>query len=154
MTTTNRTYAPKRSEITREWHVIDAANVPLGRLAARVARLLCGKHKPTYAPYIDTGDHVVVVNAAQVTLTGAKVEQKKYYRHSGYPGGLKTIAAKDELGKRPTRVVERAIKGMLPHTVLGSQMYKKLRVYPGPAHPHAGQIARQSNAGQEQEATS
>jgi ribosomal protein L13 len=118
MTTTNRTYAPKRSEITREWHVIDA------------------------------------VNAAQVTLTGAKVEQKKYYRHSGYPGGLKTIAAKDELGKRPTRVVERAIKGMLPHTVLGSQMYKKLRVYPGPAHPHAGQIARQSNAGQEQEATS
>ena len=151
-----KTFSPKAKEITREWHVIDASGVPLGRLASQVAQLLRGKHKPTFAPHLDSGDHVIVVNAAQVALTGAKVEQKKYYRHSGYPGGLKTIAAKDELAKRPVRVVERAIKGMLPHTVLGGQMYKKLRVYPGPSHPHAGQIAQQSKQDQEpkQEAAS
>ena len=137
-----KTYSPKLREITRQWHVIDAAGVPLGRLATRVAMLLRGKHKPTYAPHLDTGDHVVVVNAAQVALTGAKSEQKTYYRHSGYPGGFRAVVAKDELAKRPERVVERAVRGMLPHTTLGRQMYRKLRVYAGANHPHAGQIAQ------------
>ena len=135
-----KTYSPKLGEITRQWHVIDAAGVPVGRLATQVAMLLRGKHKPTYAPHLDMGDHVIVINAAQVVLTGGKVEQKKYYRHSGYPGGFRAVAAKDELAKRPDRVVERAVRGMLPHTTLGRQMYRKLRVYAGPNHPHEGQV--------------
>ncbi len=137
-----KTYSPKASEIARDWHVIDAAGVPLGRLASQVAQLLRGKHKPIYAPHLDTGDHVIVVNAASISLSGAKSEQKVYYRHSGYPGGFRAVAAKDELAKRPTRVVERAVKGMLPHTTLGRQIYRKLHVYAGPSHPHAGQVAR------------
>ena len=137
-----KTYSPKAGEITREWHVIDASGVPLGRLASRVAQLLRGKHKPTYAPHLDGGDHVIVINAEKVGLSGAKIEQKKYYRHSGYPGGFRALGVKDELAKRPTRVVERAIKGMLPHTSLGRDMYRKLRVYAGPEHPHAGQVAQ------------
>lgn len=136
-----KTYSPKASEITRQWHVIDASGEPVGRLASRVALLLRGKHKPTYAPHMDMGDHVIVVNAAKVTFTGGKTEQKRYYRHSGYPGGFKAEAAKDVLARFPDRVVERAVKGMLPHTTLGKQMYRKLRVYAGPTHPHAGQIA-------------
>lgn len=135
-----KTYSPKLSEITRQWHVIDAAGVPVGRLATRVALLLRGKHKPTYAPHLDMGDHVVVINAAQVTMTGGKGDQKQYYRHSGYPGGFRAILAKDELAKRPDRVIERAVRGMLPHTSLGRQMYRKLRVYAGATHPHAGQV--------------
>ena len=137
-----KTYSPKAGEITREWHVIDAAGVPLGRLASRVAQLLRGKHKPTYAPHLDTGDHVIVLNAAKVSLSGQKSDQKMYYRHSGYPGGFRAVLVKDELAKRPTRVIERAVKGMLPKTALGRQMYRKLRVYAGPEHPHAGQVAQ------------
>jgi large subunit ribosomal protein L13 len=136
-----KTYSPKASEIAREWHVVDASGVPLGRLATRVARLLTGKHKPTYVPHMDSGDHVIVINAAKIGLSGGKLDQKLYYRHSGYPGGFRAVPVKDELAKRPTRVVERAVKGMLPHTTLGRQMYRKLRVYAGPEHPHAGQVA-------------
>jgi large subunit ribosomal protein L13 len=139
-----KTYSPRASEITRDWHVVDADGVPLGRLASRVAQLLRGKHKPSYAPHLDSGDHVIVVNASKVSLTGGKGEQKMYYRHSGYPGGFRAIAAKAELAKRPDRVVERAIRGMLPHTTLGRQIYRKLHVYSGPEHPHAGQVARGS----------
>ena len=137
-----KTYSPKAGEITREWHVVDASGVALGRLATQVAQLLRGKHKPTYAPHLDTGDHVIVINAAQVSLSGAKTEQKQYYRHSGYPGGFRAITLKDELARRPTRVIERAVKGMLPKTTLGRQMYRKLRVYAGPEHPHAGQVSQ------------
>ena len=135
-----KTYSPKAKEITRDWVVIDAAGVPLGRLASQVAQLLRGKHKPTFAPHLDTGDHVIVVNAEQVVLTGAKLDQKMYYRHSGYPGGFRAVKARDEMQRRPIRVIERAVKGMLPHTALGKQQLGKLRVYPGPDHPHAGQV--------------
>ncbi len=135
-----KTYSPKAKEITRDWVVIDAAGVPLGRLASQVAQLLRGKHKPTFAPHLDTGDHVIVVNAEQVVLTGAKLDQKMYYRHSGYPGGFRAVKARDEMQRRPIRVIERAVKGMLPHTALGKAQLGKLRVYPGPDHPHAGQV--------------
>ncbi len=140
-----KTYSPKAGDIKREWHIIDAANVPVGRLASRVAQLLKGKHKPTYAPHLDTGDHVIVINAAQVVFTGAKADQKMYYRHSGYPGGFRAVRARDELDKRPDRVVERAVKGMLPHNSLGRQMYRKLRVYAGAEHPHLGQVAQNTH---------
>lgn len=143
-----KTYSPKAAEITRDWHVIDASGVPLGRLASRIAQLLRGKHKPMYAPHMDTGDHVIVLNAGQVSLSGAKRDQKLYYRHSGYPGGFRATPVKDELAKRPIRVVERAVKGMLPHTSLGRQMYRKLHVYAGPRHPHAGQVAGQNRESQ------
>ncbi len=135
-----KTYSPKAKEITRDWVVIDAAGVPLGRLASQVAQLLRGKHKPTFAPHLDTGDHVVVINAEKIALTGAKLDQKMYYRHSGYPGGFRATKVRDELARRPIRVIERAVKGMLPHTALGKVQYGKLRVYPGPDHPHAGQV--------------
>ena len=137
-----KTYSPKAGEIKQEWHVVDASGVALGRLASEVARLLNGKHKPTYAPHLDTGDHVIVINADKVSLSGGKTDQKMYYRHSGYPGGFRAVAVKDELAKRPTRVIERAVRGMLPRTTLGRQMYRKLRVYAGPDHPHAGQVAQ------------
>ncbi|MCC6176721.1 MAG: 50S ribosomal protein L13 [Chloroflexi bacterium] len=152
-----KTYSPKAKEITREWHVIDATGVPLGRLASQVAQLLRGKHKPTYAPHLDTGDHVIVVNAAHVALTGAKVDQKMYYRHSGYPGGFRAVPVKVELARRPERVVERAVRGMVPHTALGRQQLRKLHVYAGGEHPHAGQVKQsQPNqaANQAQEAAS
>ncbi|MFN8522740.1 MAG: 50S ribosomal protein L13 [Chloroflexota bacterium] len=138
----NKTYSPKAGEITRRWHVVDAAGVPLGRLASRVAQILRGKHKPTFAPHLDTGDHVIVLNAAQVALTGRKIDQKRYYRHSGYPGGFRTVAVRDEMAKRPSRVVERSVRGMLPKNTLGQSMYRKLRVYDGAEHPHAGQVAQ------------
>jgi len=147
-----KTFSPKASEITREWHVIDASGVPLGRLASQVAQLLRGKHKPTFAPHLDSGDHVIVVNAAKVALTGAKLDQKKYYRHSGYPGGFKETPVRVVLEKFPERVIERAVKGMVPHTSLGKQQLKHLKVYAGPKHPHLGQ-ANQFGEGQE-EATS
>jgi len=149
-----KTYSPKASEITREWHVIDAEGVPLGRLASRIAQLLRGKHKPTFAPHLDSGDHVIVVNAEKIALTGAKLEQKKYYSHSGYPGGFKERSIKVELEKRPERVIERAVKGMVPHTSLGKQQLRHLRVYAGPSHPHLGQTAQFAPAETEGEATS
>ena len=134
-----RTYQPKPGDIQRQWHVIDASDVVLGRLASQAARLLRGKHKPIYAPHVDTGDFVIIVNAAKVALTGQKREQKIAYRHSGYPGGLKRVPYTELLDKRPERAVEKAIKGMLPHTSLGRQMASKLKVYAGPEHPRAAQ---------------
>jgi len=136
-----KTHAVKASEITREWHVVDASGQTLGRLAARVAVLLRGKHKPTYSPHLDVGDHVIIINAAKIKVTGHKLNDKMYYRHSQYPGGLKTTSLGELLEKRPVRVIEHAVKGMLPHNSLGRQMYRKLRVYPGGEHPHQAQIA-------------
>ncbi|HLZ38399.1 MAG TPA: 50S ribosomal protein L13 [Mycobacteriales bacterium] len=134
-----RTYSPKPGEVPREWHVIDATDVVLGRLASQVATLLRGKHKPSFARHLDTGDFVIVVNAAKVALTGNKREQKLAYRHSGYPGGLRSVSYRDLLDTRPERVIEKAVKGMLPHTTLGRQMLRKLKVYAGPEHPHQAQ---------------
>jgi large subunit ribosomal protein L13 len=137
-----KTYSPKAKDIEREWWVIDAADKTLGRVAAQVANLLMGKHKPIYAPHIDTGDYVVVINAAKVKLTGKKAEQKIYYRHSGYPGGLKSPSFKEVFGRKPALVVELAVKGMLPHNRLGRAMFEKLKVYPGNEHPHQAQVGK------------
>jgi large subunit ribosomal protein L13 len=134
-----RTYSPKPGEIERQWHVIDAADVVLGRLATHAATLLRGKHKPVFAPHVDTGDFVIVVNAEKVALTGNKRQTKVAYRHSGYPGGLKTIRYDELLTKRPERAIQLAVKGMLPHNRLGRQLMTKLKVYAGPDHPHAAQ---------------
>ncbi len=134
-----RTYSPKAGEITREWYVIDAEGETLGRLATRVASVLRGKHKPTFSPHMDMGDHVIIVNAEKVVLTGAKSEQKRYHHHSGYPGGLRGVPFATMLDRRPTQVVETAVNGMLPKNRLGRQMVKKLKVYAGPEHPHAAQ---------------
>lgn len=134
-----RTYSPKPGEITRHWHVIDATDVVLGRLASQAAILLRGKHKPQFAPHVDTGDFVVVVNAAKVAVTGNKRATKLVYRHSGYPGGLSSRSLGELLDTRPERVIESAVKGMLPHNSLGRQMFTKLKVYAGPQHPHIAQ---------------
>ena len=136
-----KTYSPKAKDIKREWRVIDAADKTLGRIATQIANLLMGKHKPIYAPHIDTGDYVVVINAARVKVTGKKAEQKIYYRHTGYPGGLKSPSFKEVFSKDPARVIELAIKGMLPHNRLGRAMFKKLKVYPGNEHPHQAQTS-------------
>jgi len=133
------TYSPKPGDITHAWHVIDATDVVLGRLAAQAATLLRGKHKPMYAPHMDTGDFVVVVNAEKVAVTGNKRADKFVYRHSGYPGGLRQRSVGEMLEKQPDRLVEKAIKGMLPKNRLGRAMGKKLKVYAGPEHPHAAQ---------------
>ncbi len=133
------TYSPKPGEIERQWHVIDASDVVLGRLATQAATLLRGKHKPTFAPHVDTGDFVIVVNAGKVALTGNKRQTKMAYRHSGYPGGLRAVGYTELLAKRPDRVIELAVRGMLPHNRLGRQLIKKLKVYAGPEHPHAAQ---------------
>src|SRR2546429_922222 len=133
------TYGPKTGEIERQWHVIDAADVVLGRLATHAATLLRGKHKPVFAPHVDTGDFVIVVNAGKVALTGNKRQTKVAYRHSGYPGGLKQVGYDELLTKRPERAIELAVKGMLPHNRLGRQLIKKLKVYAGGEHPHAAQ---------------
>ena len=133
------TYTPKPGDITRSWHVIDAENVVLGRLATEVATLLRGKHKPTYAPHLDTGDFVIVVNADKVGLTGNKREQKLSYRHTGHPGGLRKQTFGEQLDDRPERLVEKVVKGMLPKNKLGRAQAKKLKVYAGPDHPHAAQ---------------
>ena len=125
--------------LERRWHVIDADGLVLGRVATRAARLLMGKHRPTYTTFLDTGDHVVVVNASRVKLTGRKEEQKLYRKHSGYEGGLREERAKDVRARRPIRLVEEAVRGMLPKTTLGDAMYRKLKVYAGPDHPHAAQ---------------
>jgi large subunit ribosomal protein L13 len=133
------TYTPKAGDITRTWHVIDATDVVLGRLAVQSATLLRGKHKPTYAPHIDGGDFVIVVNADKVAITGNKANGKMKYRHSGHPGGLKSTSLGDLLATKPERAVEQAIKGMLPKNKLGRAMGSKLKVYAGPNHPHAAQ---------------
>jgi large subunit ribosomal protein L13 len=133
------TQFPSKGEIVRQWHVVDAENVVLGRIASKAAMLLMGKHKPTYTPFLDTGDHVIVVNAAKVKLTGRKDEQKMYYRHTGYPGGLITTGAKKMRASRPNKMIELAIAGMLPKNKLGKQMYRKLKVYAGDKHPHQAQ---------------
>ena len=134
-----RTYSPKGSDITRQWHVIDASDVVLGRLASHVAVLLRGKHKPIFAPHVDTGDFVIVINADKVALSGNKLEQKRAYRHSGYPGGLRSISYGDLMEKRPERIVEKAVRGMLPKNSLGRKTLRKLKVYAGPDHPHQAQ---------------
>ena len=134
-----KTYAVKESDIKREWHVIDASGEILGRLATQVASLLMGKHKPMFSRNMDTGDFVVVINADKIRVTGNKAKQKLYYRHSGYPGGLKSISLEKMMQTNPTRVIELAVKGMLPHTRLGAKMIKKLRVYVGDTHPHLSQ---------------
>ena len=134
-----KTYSTKAKDIERQWWVIDAADKTLGKVATEAATLLMGKHKPLYAPYIDTGDYVVVTNAAKVKVTGKKAEQKIYYRYSGYPGGLKSAAFKEVFAKDPRRVIELAVKGMLPHNRLGRAMFKKLKVYPRDEHPHQAQ---------------
>ncbi|MFI0431852.1 MAG: ribosomal protein [Actinomycetota bacterium] len=134
-----RTYSPKPGEITRQWHVIDATDVVLGRLATHVAVLLRGKHKPSFAPHVDTGDFVIVVNAEKVALTGAKAQQKMAYRHSGYPGGLTATSYAELLESNPRRAIEKAVAGMLPHNSLGRRQIGKLKVYAGPEHPHEAQ---------------
>lgn len=133
------TQFPSKLEISRQWHVIDAQDVVLGRLASKAALLLMGKHKPTYTPFLDTGDHVIVINAEKVRLTGRKDEQKIYRHHTGYPGGLVEIGAKKVRATRPIRMIEDAISGMLPKNKLGKQMYRKLNVYAGDKHPHQAQ---------------
>ena len=134
-----RTFSPKDSDITRQWHVIDASDVVLGRLASQAAVLLRGKHKPIFAPHVDTGDFVIVVNADKVALTGNKLEQKRAYRHSGYPGGLRAIGYAELMEKHPERAVEKAVRGMLPKNSLGRKTLRKLKVYAGPDHPHQAQ---------------
>ncbi|MDI6870732.1 MAG: 50S ribosomal protein L13 [Bacillota bacterium] len=133
------TYLAKPSEVQRKWYVVDAEGKALGRLAAQVAAILRGKHKPTFTPSVDTGDHVVVINADKVRLTGRKATQEMVYSHSQYPGGLKAVPIGEMLAKQPVKLVERAVRGMLPHNRLGRAMFKKLKVYAGPDHPHAAQ---------------
>ena len=134
-----KTYAVKASEIERQWWLVDASDQTLGRLATRIATLLEGKHKPTYSPHIDVGDHVVVVNAGRIRVTGNKLAQKRYYRHSNYPGGLKEESLEALLERKPELVIERAVKGMLPRNRLGRAMFKKMKVYSGAEHPHQAQ---------------
>ena len=134
-----KTYTPKVSEIEREWHVVDAEGLILGRVATEVARVLRGKHKPIFAPHIDTGDHVIIVNADKIELSRNKAESKRLYRHSGYPGGIKSESFAEMLDRKPADAVRRSIKGMLPKGALGRQMLSKLKVYAGADHPHAAQ---------------
>ena len=134
-----KTYSTKVSDIKREWHLIDASDEVLGRLATRVAGLLMGKHKPIYSRHLDTGDYVVIINAEKIRVTGNKAKQKLYHRHSGYPGGLKSISLEKMMQTYPTRVIEYAVKGMLPHNRLGAKMIKKLKLYVGDTHPHQAQ---------------
>jgi large subunit ribosomal protein L13 len=134
-----RTYSPKASEITRSWHVVDAEGMVLGRVATEVARILRGKHKPIYAPHMDTGDFVIVVNADKIVLTSGKADTKLVRRHTGYPGGLKSRTYGEVLAAKPEDAIRRTVKGMLPKNRLGAQMLKKLKVYAGPDHPHAAQ---------------
>jgi len=134
-----KTYTVKKGDIEREWYVVDAQGKTLGRLASEIAKILRGKHKPVYVPHLDCGDFVIVVNAEKVRVTGKKLDQKFYYRHSGYPGGLKSISLRDQLQKHPTRVLEAAVRGMLPKNRLGRAMMKKLKIYAGGSHPHQAQ---------------
>jgi len=137
-----RTYSPKSSEITREWYVVDAEGLVLGRMATEVARILRGKHKPGFTPHLDVGDHVVIINADKVVLTSNKAERKIAWRHSGYPGGIKSRTYADWLEQRPAEAVRRTVRGMLPKNRLGRQMLTKLKVYAGPTHPHGAQAPK------------
>jgi large subunit ribosomal protein L13 len=134
-----RTFTAKTAEIKREWYVIDAEGQTLGRLASKIAPIIKGKHKPIYTPHLDCGDFVIVINAEKVRVTGRKLDQKFYYRHSGYPGGLSSISLRDQLADHPERVLQAAVRGMLPKNKLGRQMIKKLKVYAGDSHPHQAQ---------------
>ncbi len=134
-----RTFTAQTAKVERNWYVVDAEGQTLGRLASRIAPILRGKHKPIYTPHLDTGDFVIVINAEKVRVTGRKLDQKFYHRHSGYPGGLTSISLRDQLDRHPERVLEAAVRGMLPKNKLGRQMMKKLKVYPGNAHPHEAQ---------------
>ena len=134
-----KTEFPSKGEIVRSWIILDASEAPLGRVASKAAKILMGKHKPTYTPFLDTGDHVIVINAEKAILTGNKESQKVYQSHSGYPGGLKEVSAERRRATRPIKMVEDAIHGMLPKTKLGKQMYRKLKVYAGDKHPHSAQ---------------
>jgi len=134
-----KTYTVRKGDIKREWYVVDAQGKTLGRLASEIAKILRGKHKPIYVPHLDCGDYVIVVNAEKVQVTGKKLDQKFYYRHSGYPGGLKSINLRDQLQKHPTRVLKAAVRGMLPKNRLGRAMIKKLKLYAGSSHPHQAQ---------------
>ena len=134
-----RTYTPKPLEIERRWHVIDASDIVLGRLASQAAQLLRGKHKPVFAPHTDTGDFVIIVNASKISLSGNKLNDKRAYRHSGYPGGIRSVAYSELMETSPRKAVEKAVKGMLPHNTLGRAQLKKLKVYAGPEHPHQAQ---------------
>jgi len=136
-----KTYAPKLKEIERKWHLIDADGQTLGRLCSQVAKILMGKNKAMFARNIDTGDYVIIINASKIRVTGKKASDKVYYRFSGYPGGLREISYEEMMTKHPTRIIEHAVKGMLPHTSLGRDMYKKLKVYAGDKHPHQAQLA-------------
>ncbi len=135
-----KTYTPKAKDMDERWHVLDAESRPLGRLASEAAQLLRGKHRPQFAPHMDPRDFVIIVNAAKVQVTGHKADQRRYYRHSQYPGGLKSVAMGKVLATRPERVVERAVRGMLPRNHLGDQLYRHLKVYAGPDHPHEAQV--------------
>ena len=136
---TVRTFSPKAADVQRQWHVIDASDIVLGRLASQAAILLRGKHKAIFAPHVDTGDFVIIVNAAKVALTGNKLADKRAYRHSGYPGGLRSISYATLMASNPERAVEKAVRGMLPKNALGRKTLRKLKVYSGPAHPHEAQ---------------
>ena len=133
------TFTARPETVVQDWYLVDATDKVLGRLATEIATRLRGKHKPEYTPHVDTGDHIVIVNAAKIRVTGDKINQKKYYRHSGYPGGIKETVLSDELENNPERVIERAVKGMLPKNSLGRTMFRKLRVYAGPDHSHQAQ---------------
>jgi large subunit ribosomal protein L13 len=139
-----KTYSARPADIERQWHLIDASDKTLGRMSTQIARLLMGKHKPMFTPNQDTGDFVVVINAEKVRVTGNKARQKTYYRHSGYPGGLKSLTFEKMMQTNPTRIIEHAVNGMLPHTRLGARMRKRLRVYAGETHPHLAQIKTNS----------
>jgi large subunit ribosomal protein L13 len=134
-----KTYSTKRSDIERKWYLVDARDKTLGRLATEIARILRGKHKPYFTPHLDTGDYVIVINAGKIRVTGRKLDQKIYYRHSGYPGGLKSITLREQLVKHPTRALRAAVRGMLPHNRLGRRMIKKLKIYAQDSHPHRAQ---------------
>ena len=153
---TVRTFSPKAADVQRQWHVIDASDVVLGRLASHAATLLRGKHKPIFAPHVDTGDFVIIVNASKVALSGNKLVDKLAYRHSGYPGGLRSVAYGDLMATNPDKAVIKAVRGMLPKNTLGRQQLRKLKVYAGPNHPHQAQqpvpfeitqVSQQANAG-------
>jgi len=136
-----KTFATRAKDVEHRWHVIDASGQTLGKLSTQVANLLMGKHKPTFTPNLDTGDYVIIINASKVKVTGKKPKQKIYYRHSGYPGGLRAETYEELMATHPTRIIEHAVKGMLPHSRLGRAMYKKLKVYAGDSHPHQAQVA-------------
>lgn len=135
----DKTYTPRAGDVDRKWFVVDAEGKVLGRLASEIVNVLKGKHKPTYSPHMDMGDHVVVVNAEKVRLTGRKAEQKVYYRHTGYPGAIRSTSIERMLADHPERVLQKAVRGMLPHNILGREMFRKLRVYAGPDHRHSAQ---------------